>query len=145
MGRVGRRAWKNPRKLIKRWVGWNKQGQELETCPKFNTLFWFLSKIFLIFIYKKQVYKLTACVRWNFFQNLIARGLGIRCPGWRKFEKLISKGRTSVRHQRWFTWIINTVKKQMSRDFNIFTKAADWVKLILKTVFEIMLKKLTQT
>ena len=33
----------------------------------------------------------------------------------------------------------------MSRDFNIFTKAADWVKLILKTVFEIMLKKLTQT
>ena len=38
-----------------------------------------------------------------------------------------------------------SVKKEMNRRFNIITTAADWVKRILKTMFELTLTKMTQT
>ena len=37
-----------------------------------------------------------------------------------------------------------SVKKEMNRRFNIITTAADWVKRILKTMFELLLTKMTQ-
>ena len=49
-------------------------GTGLENYPISNRLFWFLSKIFLIFIYTKWVYILKPCVGRNFSQKLIAGG-----------------------------------------------------------------------
>ena len=37
-----------------------------------------------------------------------------------------------------------SVKKEMNQRFNIITTAVDWVKRILKTMFELMLTKMTR-
>ena len=51
-------------------------GGWLENYPKFKRLFWYLSKIFLVFIYSKWVYILKPFVGGKFSQNVIARAGG---------------------------------------------------------------------
>ena len=71
---------------------------------------------------------------------------GIKRDQWHKVGQIVPIDAFYDVQENWsFIWIIRTVKKEMSRCFNIFTTAENWVKWILKTMFEFMLTKMPQT